>query len=83
LREGLIEPGPIAFRAAHAVVDVDAVRGNAEPKARLALSREVLCRAMLWVWADISFSSATRSPLGVIRCSLITIGRSRPEASEP
>jgi hypothetical protein len=40
--EGLIEPGPLAFRAAHAVVDVDAVKGNAEREERLALSREVL-----------------------------------------
>ncbi len=40
--EGLVEPRPFAFRAAHAVIDADAVRGNAEREERLALSGEVV-----------------------------------------
>ena len=38
----LIEAGALAFGAADAVVDVDAIRRNAERVKRLALSREVL-----------------------------------------
>ena len=40
--EGLVEAGALAFGAADAVVDVDAIRRNAESEERLALSGEVL-----------------------------------------